>query len=120
MLPQIEFDFNPAVSHSATISCILIDFNPDCVDASLPCSGASPGTTLGLIRGTLTRRVSMEEGAGEVCGELLCPYPPGIPLLFPGERISGAALALLAEVQRQGGRVVGASDPQLRSVLVCD
>jgi len=66
------------------------------------------------------RRVSMEEGAGEVCGELLCPYPPGIPLLFPGERISGAALALLAEVQRQGGRVVGASDPQLRSVLVCD
>ncbi|GAV56937.1 OKR_DC_1 domain-containing protein [Cephalotus follicularis] len=29
------------------------------------------------------RRVSIEKSLGEVCGELICPYPPGIPVMIP-------------------------------------
>ncbi|KAI6681157.1 hypothetical protein NL676_035038 [Syzygium grande] len=29
------------------------------------------------------RKASIEECPGKICGELICPYPPGIPLLIP-------------------------------------
>ena len=32
-------------------------------------------------------QVSLKEAEGCVAAELLCPYPPGIPLLIPGERL---------------------------------
>ena len=33
-------------------------------------------------------RVPVDEIEGRVCGVLLTPYPPGIPLLIPGERVN--------------------------------
>ena len=54
---------------------------------------------------------------GRVCAELLCPYPPGVPVLIPGEVVSQAAVDQLLEAQRQGGTVTGAGDA-LETVLV--
>jgi lysine decarboxylase len=36
-----------------------------------------------------------------VAAEPLCPYPPGIPLLLPGERIGPATVAWLLDLQRR-------------------
>ena len=44
--------------------------------------------------------VPLAEAAGRIAAEPLCPYPPGIPLLVPGERIDPAR-ALWLEQQRQ-------------------
>ena len=63
-------------------------------------------------------RVPIEEAQERVSGELLCPYPPGIPVVHPGEVISGDALQLLRQVVASGGKVLGASDPTLASILV--
>jgi arginine/lysine/ornithine decarboxylase len=35
-----------------------------------------------------TRTVSITDAGGRVCAEQVTPYPPGIPPLIPGERIS--------------------------------
>ena len=32
-------------------------------------------------------QVALEDAEGCIAAELLCPYPPGIPLLIPGERL---------------------------------
>jgi lysine decarboxylase len=32
-------------------------------------------------------RVALVAAAGRIAAEPLCPYPPGIPLLIPGERL---------------------------------
>lgn len=53
-----------------------------------------------------------------MCAELLCPYPPGIPLACPGEQLSADVLRVLQEVIAAGGTVTGASDPSLQTVLV--
>jgi arginine decarboxylase len=34
------------------------------------------------------RTVSISDAVGRVCAEQVTPYPPGIPALLPGERIS--------------------------------
>ena len=43
-------------------------------------------------------RVPLAEANGAISAELVCPYPPGIPLLIPGERLDQPRLAWL---QRQ-------------------
>ncbi|KAI3709016.1 hypothetical protein L2E82_38707 [Cichorium intybus] len=65
------------------------------------------------------KKVSFKESVGEISGELVCPYPPGIPLLIPGEVITEEVLSYLVEVKNNGGFISGASDPSLSSVVVC-
>ena len=43
------------------------------------------------------RIVSIENAEGEIASELVCPYPPGIPLLIPGEKIDHARVRWLIE-----------------------
>jgi len=64
-----------------------------------------------------THRVHHSEAVGEVCAELLCPYPPGVPLLFPGEVITRNALEALLSAA-VSGTVAGASDPTLEYITV--
>uniref|UniRef100_A0AAU6W4Q5 Lysine/arginine decarboxylase n=1 Tax=Flueggea suffruticosa TaxID=283120 RepID=A0AAU6W4Q5_9ROSI len=66
------------------------------------------------------RRVSIEESIGKISGELVCPYPPGIPILIPGETITQNALDYLLDCRNKGAVVTGASDPLLSSLLICD
>lgn len=66
------------------------------------------------------RKVTMKESIGEVSGELICPYPPGIPVLIPGEVITEKAVDYLLHVRSKGADITGASDPSLSSIVVCD
>lgn len=63
-------------------------------------------------------RVSVDAAVGRVCAELVCPYPPGVPALAPGERITAEALEVVLQAQRGGVHIAYASDPTLASVLV--
>ncbi len=56
----------------------------------------------------LTKKViSIEESAGHISAEQIIPYPPGIPLLLPGERITGQKLAQLQRLVELGARFHG-------------
>ncbi|GAB4824084.1 hypothetical protein N2152v2_011130 [Parachlorella kessleri] len=63
-------------------------------------------------------RVPVEQAAGQVSAELLCPYPPGVPAVLPGEVITEHMLDMLLKVLISGGRVAGCADPSLRTVAV--
>jgi lysine decarboxylase len=62
--------------------------------------------------------VSAAAAIGRVSAELIAPYPPGVPVLAPGELITAAALAALREVAADGGRIAYAADPSLRTFQV--
>jgi arginine decarboxylase len=64
--------------------------------------------------------VPAPEAAGRVSAELVAPYPPGVPVLAPGERISAAALEALDAARRRGARIAYAADPTLATVQVLD
>lgn len=66
------------------------------------------------------RKVSVQQSLGEICGELICPYPPGIPLMIPGEVITEGALSYLLQVKSKGSMISGAADPSLSSIVVCN
>jgi len=62
--------------------------------------------------------VPSSRAAGRICAELVAPYPPGVPVLAPGEVISADALQALAEARAGGARIAYAADPGLATVQV--
>lgn len=65
-----------------------------------------------------TRAVPLAEAAGEVSAEAVTPYPPGIPIVAPGERLSAAAIDYLRTGVAEGMYISGMSDPTCTSVRV--
>ncbi|WP_037570212.1 aminotransferase class I/II-fold pyridoxal phosphate-dependent enzyme [Phaeacidiphilus oryzae] len=65
-----------------------------------------------------TERVAVEDAAGRIVAEMLTPYPPGIPVALPGERLNRPVLRYLASGLRAGMVVPDAADPELGSVRV--
>jgi arginine decarboxylase len=63
-------------------------------------------------------QVPVEKAAGRVAAELVSPYPPGVPVLAPGELITQEALDYLTSGIAAGMFVAEAADSQLGSVRV--
>ena len=62
--------------------------------------------------------VPAEDAVGRVCAELIAPYPPGVPVLAPGEIVTVAALGALSATLADGGRIAYAADPTLSTIQV--
>ena len=45
-----------------------------------------------------TQEVAWEEAEGRVCAQQIAPYPPGVPVVAPGERICKKSIAYLDEI----------------------
>jgi len=60
----------------------------------------------------------IEKSVGYISAELLCPYPPGIPVLIPGEIITENHLQILEQVRALGGIITGCSDPNLKTIKI--
>ena len=67
---------------------------------------------------TVCRSIKLEDAVGEVCAELLSPYPPGVPLVCPGELLTLEIVHLMQSVLQRGGKVTGASDESLTTIRV--
>ena len=85
--------------------------------AALPTPGPAPLTPRQAFLGA-SRPVALREAVGEVCAELVTPYPPGTPVVAPGEVVTAEAVDYLAEVVTAGAHVHGTADTALRTVRV--
>ena len=55
----------------------------------------------------------IRETAGRVCSEFVMCYPPGIPILAPGERITKEILDYIEYAKRKGCSMTGPEDPEI-------
>jgi arginine decarboxylase len=62
--------------------------------------------------------VAVDRAIGRVSCESIAGYPPGIPSLLPGERISEETVAYLRALTASGARLHGASDPNFQTINV--
>jgi arginine decarboxylase len=64
--------------------------------------------------------VPFDAGEGRICAESLAAYPPGVPNVLPGERLTAGTLSYIHDSLEHGGQVRGASDRSLRTIRVVD
>ncbi len=60
----------------------------------------------------------MEETKGRVCSEFIMCYPPGIPILAPGERITEEILAYIRYAKKKGCQMTGPEDMSIKRLNV--
>ncbi|WP_285595615.1 aminotransferase class V-fold PLP-dependent enzyme [Kineosporia sp. NBRC 101731] len=58
------------------------------------------------------------DAVGRVSAELIAPYPPGVPVLAPGEVITQEIVDALRQVAHDGGRIAYVEDPTLTTFQV--
>lgn len=57
---------------------------------------------------------------GHISGEFVMCYPPGIPILAPGEKITAAALDYICYAKEHGANMTGTVDLAVNNILVLD
>jgi arginine decarboxylase len=62
--------------------------------------------------------VAVDGAVGRISCESIAGYPPGVPALLPGERITAETVAYLRELAASGARLHGASDPAFQTINV--
>ena len=62
--------------------------------------------------------VHIEKSEGRICGEFIIPYPPGIPLLSPGEKVSIEVLQIIKNLKRCSVNVIGMKNSSLEKITV--
>jgi arginine decarboxylase len=62
--------------------------------------------------------VPVDEAIGRISAESIAGYPPGVPTLLPGERVTAEVVAYLRELTAAGARLHGAADPTFSTVRV--
>jgi arginine decarboxylase len=87
----------------------------------VPAPGALRMETVMLPRDAFlgaTEMVPWREAHGRVSAEMICPYPPGIPVTAPGERLTAEVVDYLEQLAAAGVMVEGAADETLEHFRV--
>ncbi len=66
------------------------------------------------------KQVALEESNGYVCGELVMCYPPGIPILTPGERITEEIIEYIKFAKDKGCSLQGTMDINVDTLRVLE
>lgn len=62
--------------------------------------------------------VPMGESDGKICAESVMCYPPGIPILAPGEKITKEILAYISYAKEKGCFLTGTEDPKIENINI--
>ena len=64
------------------------------------------------------RTMRLDAAAGEISAEEITFYPPGVPVICPGERLTAELIASVKEAAAAGLRVTGPADTSLETIAV--
>ena len=64
------------------------------------------------------KSIPLADSEGCVCSEFVMCYPPGIPILSPGERITAEILDYIEYAREKGCSMTGPEDPGIRKINV--
>lgn len=64
------------------------------------------------------RVVAIADAVGQVSGETIATYPPGVPIVTAGERLDRDVVDYLLQMRQSGAVLKGAADPDFATVRV--
>lgn len=79
-----------------------------------------PETVMSIADGweQADKKISLEDSVGRISGEYIYLYPPGIPFVVPGEKISQKVVDLVKRYQKCGYSVQGMADQNCKEIRV--
>ena len=82
----------------------------------------TPVVVMGPQKAFYSYKVSLpiEESDGKICGEFVMCYPPGIPILGPGEMITTEIIKYIEYAREKGCILTGTQDMNVENINVVD
>lgn len=65
-----------------------------------------------------TQEIVWQQAVGEISAEMIAPYPPGIPIIYPGERITQEVWDYLEKFRREKRHIHGSRDGRLEIIRI--
>lgn len=62
--------------------------------------------------------VKLEDAEGQISGESIMAYPPGIPIVTPGERISSEIIDYIRFIKNQHSMITDTEDPDVENIKI--
>jgi lysine decarboxylase len=66
------------------------------------------------------KSVLLRESVGHIAGEFVMCYPPGIPILAPGERITKDIIEYIIYAKEKGSVITGPKDMKIEYINIID
>ena len=66
------------------------------------------------------KEIAFLQGSGKISGEYIIPYPPGIPILCPGEVITDEIIEYVRQLKAYGIHIIGMQDKQLKTIKIIE
>lgn len=66
------------------------------------------------------KSVSLQEAVGHIAGEFVMCYPPGIPILAPGERVTKNIIEYINYAKEKGSSLTGPKDMKVEHLNIID
>lgn len=63
-------------------------------------------------------RTNFKDSVGKVSAEIIAPYPPGIPVIYPGEVITEEIYEFISEAIKDGRHIHGFSDKSMETIKI--
>ena len=86
--------------------------------APMPQQWVQPVLSLREALDSQSKQVSIKECAGRICGEMIIPYPPGVPFIVPGEIITEEHIEGLLFMKERGIVFQGVGDDSLSTIRI--
>ncbi|SHI59507.1 lysine decarboxylase [Dethiosulfatibacter aminovorans DSM 17477] len=89
-------------------------------EASMPCTMECPEMAMNMRKAFYSEKTSVDiiDAVGEICGCHITPYPPGIPLLCPGEKITGQLVERIIKISKSGIEVMGLEEGKIKIIKI--
>jgi len=66
------------------------------------------------------RSIPLEQSEGQICAEFVMCYPPGIPILAPGEKITRETLDYIFYAKEKGSFLTGTEDMKIEKINIVE
>jgi arginine/lysine/ornithine decarboxylase len=76
-------------------------------ELTIPLAYDQPVLSFDEMKGSTHEVVPLDQAVHRVVAEMVTPYPPGIPFLLPGEKITSTQLDVLHKMVKSGAKVRG-------------
>jgi arginine decarboxylase len=113
-LERLVAGFKTLVTIAATMDQSPAGFAAPLPALPLPLAPLTPRATYFAP----TETVPIARASQRISAELVCPYPPGIPVLMPGEVVTVEAIAQLQAILTAGGHLSGCADTRFTTLRV--
>lgn len=65
-----------------------------------------------------SERIDFKKAAGKISAEMIAPYPPGIPVIYPGEIITEDIHSFITEAVESRRHIHGFSDKTMKTIKI--